>query len=148
MIPTAPRELTQEHQECSQSETESGSGLLQGSTCLPCLPSSGARGSLAAAYVSTHQRVADGKLSADSTLQTGLSGGALNSYITPPFTHSHHTITDDSRRGRPTTTTAASPHPPSPHDHFSSVLHLSLFFLPPSSFNFIIRALAAVRDAG
>lgn len=74
----------QEQQEGSQSEAQSKSGPLHRSTCLPCPSPSG--------VVTCWLRGASwwgGQEALQQTgrLQTGESGGALNSYVTPPFTH-------------------------------------------------------------
>lgn len=124
----------QEQQEGSQSEAQSKSGPLHRSTCLPCPSPSGAVTCwLRGAYRWGGQEA----LQQTGRLQTGESGGALNSYVTPPFT----------RTPPPPLPPPSSPRPPSPHGCFSSILHLP-FFLPPSFFNFRKRTLAAVRDAG
>lgn len=79
----------QEQQEGSQSEAQSKSGPLHRSTCLPCPSPSGAVTCwLRGAYRWGGQEA----LQQTGRLQTGESGGALNSYVTPPFTRTppHH----------------------------------------------------------
>lgn len=77
-------------------------------------------------------------------LRSGDSGGALKPYITLPFTQGqiYHTITDDCTQGHPPLPSCPIPQHPTISPPSSTTLSSS------SPFNFIIQALAAVRDVG
>lgn len=107
---------------------------------------------MASRYVRAYQWVVgqEAALSHGELLQTGDSGRA---YITlhnrPPFTKGqiYHTIMEGAAQGHPPTTTVTIP--------LSSPIPPTIFlpsstspFLLPSSFNFIIQAVAAARDEG